>query len=64
MISKMWAMVMLTYRETLARKTFIAFFGLTTLLHVFFIFAMNIDAVDGAMSMVQIMGQEQGLSAR
>jgi len=58
MMSKIWALVMLTYRETIARKTFIAFFGLTTILHIFFIFAMNIDAVDGAMSMVKIMGQD------
>jgi ABC-type transport system involved in multi-copper enzyme maturation permease subunit len=57
-LRKMWAIVALTFKETLARKTFIAFFGLATLLHVFFIFAMNVDMVDGALSMVKVMGQD------
>jgi len=57
-LSKIWALITYTFRESFAKKTFIAFFGLSTLMHLFFILALNIDVVDGAMAMVQIMGQD------
>lgn len=57
-LTKIWALITYTFRESFAKKTFIAFFGLSTLMHLFFILAMNIDVVDGAMAMVQIMGQD------
>lgn len=57
-ISKIWAMIALSFRESLARKTFIAFFGLSTILHVLLILALDIDAIDGAMAMVKVMGQD------
>jgi ABC-type transport system involved in multi-copper enzyme maturation permease subunit len=47
-----------TFRESLARKTFIAFFILSTLLHLFLIFALDVDAIDGAISMVTLFGKD------
>lgn len=57
-LSKIWALIIYTFRESFAKKTFIAFFGLSTLMHLFFILAMNVDVVDGAMAMVKILGQD------
>ena len=54
---KIYALIKFTFRESFAKKTFITFFSLSTILHLFFIFALNVDAVDGAMAMVRIMGQ-------
>lgn len=57
-LHKFWAVIVLTFRESFAKKTFIAFFILSSLLHLFFIFALNVDVVDGAMAMVKILGQD------
>lgn len=57
-LMKIWAVVTHTFRESIAKKTFIAFFVLSTILHLFFTFALSVDAVDGAMAMVKIMGQD------
>ena len=51
-------MIAYTFRESFAKKTFMAFFILSTLLHLFFIFALNIDMVDGARAMVQVFGND------
>jgi ABC-type transport system involved in multi-copper enzyme maturation permease subunit len=53
---KIWAIVAYTFRESFAKKTFMAFFLLSSILHLFFIFAVNIDLVDGALAMVDILG--------
>ncbi|HEX9655016.1 MAG TPA: ABC transporter permease subunit [bacterium] len=55
---KIWAILALTFRESLARKTFVAFFALSSILHLFLIFAMNVDAIDGAMAMVSLFGKD------
>lgn len=55
---KIWAILGFTFRESLARKTFIAFFVLSSLLHLFLIFALDVDAIDGAMSMVTLFGND------
>ena len=57
-LSKIGAIIALTFRESLARKTFIAFFALSTMLHLFFIFAVNVDMVQGARAMVSIFGKD------
>lgn len=56
-LRKSWAIIRYTFRESLAKKTFVTFFALSTLVHLFFIFALNVDVINGAMSMVKIMGQ-------
>lgn len=58
---KIWAIITHTFRESLAKKTFIVFFALSTITHLFFLFALNVDAIDGAMAMVQIFGSAQEL---
>jgi ABC-type transport system involved in multi-copper enzyme maturation permease subunit len=55
---KIAAILTLTFRESLARKTFIAFFILSTLLHLFLIFALDVSAIDGAMTMLSVFGSE------
>jgi len=57
-IGKTWAILRYTFRESLAKKTFISFFVLSTLVHLFFIFALNVDVIEGALSMVKIMGKD------
>lgn len=47
-----------TFREAFSKLTFITFFGLSTLLILFFIFALNLDIVDGALAAGKIFGQE------
>ncbi len=55
---KTWALVRHTVRESLARKTFIAFFTISTIVLIFMILALNIEAVEAGMAMVQVMGQD------
>ena len=55
---KIGAICSFTFRESLARKTFVAFFILSTLLHLFLIFALNVDAIDGAMPMISLFGKD------
>lgn len=55
---KIWAIISYTFKESLAKKTFIVFFLLSTLVHLFFLFALNVNMIDGATAMVQIFGQK------
>lgn len=55
---KFLSIIKYTFRESFAKKTFITFFGLSTILHLFFIFALNVDIIDGAMAMINVMGQD------
>jgi len=55
---KFLSIIIFTFRESFAKKTFITFFGLSTILHLFFIFALNVDVIDGAMAMINVMGQD------
>jgi ABC-type transport system involved in multi-copper enzyme maturation permease subunit len=57
-MSKLWAVCYYTFRESLARKTFVAFFVISSLTLLLFLFALNIDAVDGAVSAISIFGQQ------
>lgn len=54
---KFLAIMGLTFRESFARKTFMAFFGISTLICLLFIFALNLDIVDGAKSSISIFGK-------
>ena len=55
---KLLAIIQLTFRESLAKKTFIAFLGISTLVGFLFIFALNLDIVDGLESSVSLFGNE------
>lgn len=55
---KFLAIIQLTFRESFAKKTFLAFFVISTLVCLLFIFALNLDLVDGMKSSVKIFGQE------
>ncbi|MCB0261308.1 MAG: hypothetical protein KDE62_16515, partial [Calditrichaeota bacterium] len=47
-----------TFRESLAKRTFLAFLGISTFICLLFLFALNLDIVDAAESYVSIFGQE------
>lgn len=55
---KIWAIIVDTFRESLARKIFIVFFAISTLNLLFFAFILNIDVVDGALAMVSVLGKQ------
>lgn len=55
---KLLAIIQLTFRESLAKKTFIAFLGISTLINLLFLFALNLDIVDGAESYISLFGKE------
>lgn len=59
---KLYALISLTFKESFAKKTFIAFFALSTLVHLFFILALNIEVVSGALAIVKVFGQDVQLS--
>ncbi len=55
---KTLAIIQLTFRESFAKKTFMAFFGISTLVCLLFIFALNLDIVNGVESSVSLFGKE------
>ncbi len=57
-LKKIWALIRLTFRESFAKKTFITFLGLSSLVHLFFLFALNVDVLDAGLAMVEILGQD------
>ena len=57
-MTKLWAVCYYTFLESLARKTFIVFFIISSLMLLLFLFALNIDAVDGAVSAISLFGKE------
>lgn len=54
------ALVRDTFREALARKIFLGFYALSTLLILFFLFLLKIDIVEGARATVTLFGQSSG----
>ena len=55
---KTLAIIQLTFRESLAKKTFMAFSGISTLICLLFIFAINLDIVDGMTSSISLFGKD------
>lgn len=55
---KLIAIIQITFRESFAKKTFMAFFGISTIVCFLFIFALNLDIVDGVKSSVSLFGLE------
>lgn len=54
------ALIRDTFREAFARKIFLGFYGLSTLLILFFLFLLKIDVVEGARATVTLLGQTSG----
>lgn len=54
---KFLSIIQLTFRESMAKKTFLAFFGISTFICLLFLFALNLDVVDGMKSSVKIFGE-------
>ena len=52
------ALIRDTFREALARRIFLALFGFSTLMLLFFLFIMKIDVVEGALATVSLFGWE------
>lgn len=52
------SIVQLTFRESLAKKTFMAFMGISTFICLLFIFALNVDIVDGMQSGFSVFGKD------
>jgi len=60
---KFWAIIQLTFRESFAKKTFLAFLIISTIILLIFVFALNLDIVDGAQSAISVFGLEiEGLA--
>lgn len=55
---KLWTVCYFTFRESLSRKTFIAFFIVSTVTLLLFLFALNVDVVDGALRGLSLFGNE------
>ena len=53
---KFFSIIQLTFRESFAKKTFLAFMAISTLIGLLFIFALNLDIVNGAQSAVSLFG--------
>lgn len=52
------ALVRDTFREAFARKVFWGFYGLSTLMILFFLFLLKIDLVEGATATVSLFGKQ------
>ncbi|MBD3384030.1 ABC transporter permease subunit [candidate division KSB1 bacterium] len=55
---KFLSIVQLTFRESLAKKTFIAFLIISTIINLLFLLALNLDIVDGMQSSISIFGEQ------
>ncbi len=55
---KFLAIVQLTFRESLAKKTFMAFMAISTFIWILFVFALSFDIVDGLESGITLFGND------
>ena len=55
---KFRAIIAYTLRESLAKKTFMGFFVITTIVHLLFIFALNVDIVSGGQAALSLFGKD------
>ncbi len=58
MLTETYAVTYYTFRESLARKTFIAFFIVSSVILAVLLLAVNIDVVDGALASFQFFNQQ------
>ena len=47
-----------TFREAIAKKIFVGFFILSTIIILIFLFAVNIDSIEGMVNLMETSGQE------
>jgi ABC-type transport system involved in multi-copper enzyme maturation permease subunit len=55
---KFRSMIAYTLRESLAKKTFMGFFVITTIVHLLFMFALNVDIVSGGQAAMSLFGKD------
>ncbi len=55
---KFRSMIAYTLRESLAKKTFLGFFVITTIVHLLFMFALNVDIVSGGQAAMSLFGKD------
>ncbi|MDZ4710986.1 MAG: ABC transporter permease [bacterium] len=51
-------LVFSTFREAIAKKIFIGFFAISTLIILVFLFLINVDSIEGMVNMVETSGEE------
>ena len=47
-----------TFREAIAKKIFLGFFVIATIIILFFLFLINVDSVEGMVNMMESSGEE------
>lgn len=47
-----------TFREAIAKKIFIGFFAISTLIILIFLFLINVDSIEGMVNMMELSGEE------
>ncbi|MBN1998731.1 hypothetical protein JW935_14325 [candidate division KSB1 bacterium] len=57
---KFFSIIQLTFWESFAKKTFIAFLGISTFTCLLFLFALNLDIIDGVQSNISVFGKDTG----
>lgn len=61
---KVWALLVDTWREALARYTLLGFLIVSSLFLVILTFALNLDVVDGALAAGSLFGKDFGIHGR
>ncbi|MEO8666820.1 MAG: hypothetical protein ABI462_15115, partial [Ignavibacteria bacterium] len=47
-----------TFREAIAKKIFVGFFAIATLIILVFLFLINVDSIEGMVNMMESTGEE------
>ncbi len=47
-----------TFREAIAKKIFVGFFAISTLIILVFLFLINVDSIEGMVNMMESSGEE------
>jgi len=57
-MKKLWTVCYYTFRESLARKTFIGFFIISSIVLAILLLAVNVDVVNGALASLSLFGKQ------
>jgi len=57
-MSKFLTLILSTFREAIAKKIFIGFFAISTLIILIFLFIINVDSIEGMVNMMESSGEE------
>ena len=64
-MKKLWTVCYYTFRESLARKTFIGFFIISSIVLFILLLAVNVDVVNGALASLSLFGkQAKGINVK